>query len=190
MVTIVIAKVRQEHLKERNETENSIFNLDDVITGRKIVSELTREEKYYCLTKHYYPKDQNSLFKKQCIKGGETKNSTYQLPWIQNKQWHVYSKELQGCLWKVCVLFDQNSGSKPRGKFVKTVFQDVGKSEKITKHEFKEYHKDALEKAKDFLESNEDPTKSVNHEKNSDEKYKRNIHIIKIIIRVVLLCAE
>ena len=33
-----------------------------------------------------------------------------------------------------------------------TVFQDVGKSEKIIKHETKEYHKDALEKAKDFLE--------------------------------------
>ena len=62
-----------------------VFDLPDVITGRKIVSELTREEKYYYLTKHYCPKDQNSLFKKQCIKGGETKNLTYQLLWIQNK---------------------------------------------------------------------------------------------------------
>ena len=97
----MIVKVRQEHLKEKNETENSVFNLADVITGRKIFSELTREEKYYYLRKHYYPKDQNSLFKKQCIKGGETKNLTYQLPWIQNKQWHAYRKELQGCLWKV-----------------------------------------------------------------------------------------
>ena len=34
-----------------------------------------------------------------------------------------------------------------------TVFQDVGKSEKIIKHETKECLKDALEKAKDFLES-------------------------------------
>ena len=79
---------------------------------------------------------------------------------------------------------------KPRSKFVKTVFQDVGKSEKITKHETKEYHKDALEKAKDFLELYEDPTKSVPHDKNSDEKYKLNIHIIKIIIGAILLCAE
>ena len=80
---------------------------------------------------------------------------------------------------------------RPRGKFVKTIFQDVGKSEKITKHENKEYHKDALKKAKDFLESYEDPNKSVTHDKNSDEKkYERNIHIIKIIIRTVLLCAE
>ena len=49
---------------------------------------------------------------------------------------------------------------------------------------------DALEKANDFLESYEDPTKSVTHDKNSDEKYKLNIHIIKIIIGAILLCAE
>ena len=115
---------------------------------------------------------------------------TYQLSWIQNKLWHVYSKEIQGGLCKVRVLFDQNSGSKPRDKFVKIVFQDVGRSKKITKHETKDYHKDALEKAKDFLESSEDPTKSVTHNKNFDEKYECNIHIIKIIIRAVLLCAE
>ena len=41
---------------------------------RKIGSELTREEKYYHLTKHYCSTDQNLLFKKQYIKGGETKN--------------------------------------------------------------------------------------------------------------------
>ena len=74
-------------------------------------------------------------------------------------------------------------GSKPRGKIVRSVFEDVGKSDKITKHETKEYHKDALEKAKDFLESYEDPTKSVTHEKNSDKKYKRNIHIRNIEIK-------
>ena len=34
-----------------------------------------------------------------------------------------------------------------------TVFQDLGKSEKIIKHETKGYHKDTLEKVKDFLES-------------------------------------
>ena len=88
-------------------TKNFVFDLVDVITGRKIIS-----EKYYFLTKHYCPKDQNLLFKKQCIKGGETRSLTYQLSWIQNKPWYIYSKELGG-LCKVCVLFDQNSGSKP-----------------------------------------------------------------------------
>ena len=45
-------------------------------------------------------------------------------------------------------------------------------------------------KQKDFLESCEDPTKSVTHEKNFDEKHEGNLHIIKIIIRAVFLSAE
>ena len=40
--------------------------------------ELTREEKYYYLTKYYCPKKQNSLFKKHCIKG-EAENLRHQL---------------------------------------------------------------------------------------------------------------
>ena len=40
--------------------------------------ELSREEKYYYLTKYYCPKKQNSLFKKHCIKG-EAENLRHQL---------------------------------------------------------------------------------------------------------------
>ena len=70
----MIVKIRQKHFKKKNNvTENSFFDLDDVIADRKIVSELTHEEKYYYLTKHYFPKDQNLLHKKKCIKGGEPK---------------------------------------------------------------------------------------------------------------------
>ena len=66
---------------------------------------------------------------------------------------HVYRTELQVGLCKVCALFDQNLGSKPPSKFVKTIFQDAGKSENIVKHETKEYDKDAIEEEKNFSES-------------------------------------
>ena len=45
----MIVKVRQEHLKEKKVTGNSVFDIADVITGSKIISELTYEEKYYFL---------------------------------------------------------------------------------------------------------------------------------------------
>ena len=57
------------------------------------------------------------------------------------------------------------------------------------KWDTKEYHKDALEKAKDFLESYENPTKSIIHDKSSDEKYERNIQIIKYLF-VLYYCAQ
>ena len=104
MKTFVIFKVRQVHLKKKRKckathfpadlvtlieesllenliscavTENFVFDLADAITGRKIFSDLTREEKHYYLPKHYCFKDQNSLLKKQYIKGAETKNLMY-----------------------------------------------------------------------------------------------------------------
>ena len=60
MKTSVVVKIKQEHLEKKKKVkENSVFDLADVITRLKIVGELTREEKYYYLTKHYCPKDQN-----------------------------------------------------------------------------------------------------------------------------------
>ena len=51
-------------VERSNLTKDSAFDLINMITGPKVVSELTREEKYYYLAKHYCPQDQNSLFKK------------------------------------------------------------------------------------------------------------------------------
>ena len=73
----MIVKIRQKHFKKKNNvTENSFFDLDDVIADRKIVSELTHEEKYYYLTKHYFPKDQNLLHKKNVLKEENLKLNT------------------------------------------------------------------------------------------------------------------
>ena len=73
----MIVKVRRDNMRE-NMRESSVTDLLDVTTGQKIVVELTREGKYCYLTKRYCPKGQNSLFRKQRIKRGETKNLAYQ----------------------------------------------------------------------------------------------------------------
>ena len=70
-------------------TENSFFDLDDVIADRKIVSELTHEEKYYYLRKHYCPKDQNLLHKKNLLKEENLK---------LNASAFVDSKQIMTCL--------------------------------------------------------------------------------------------
>ena len=65
----MIVKIRQKHFKKKNNvTENSFFDLDDVIVDRKIVSESTHEGQYNYLTRHYCPKDQNLLHKKNVLK--------------------------------------------------------------------------------------------------------------------------
>ena len=108
--------------------KSPICDLADIVTARKVLSTLSDVEKYQYLTKHYSPTDKVSLFQKRVQKGGETKTLTYQLSWIQKNDWHVYSKELQEGLYKYCALFDDD-GTHQRGKFLKTVFQNIGKSE-------------------------------------------------------------
>ena len=73
------------------------------------------------------------------------------------------------------MLFDGNSSSKPRRKLAKTAFQDIGKSKKISERESKDYHILALEKAKVFLATYEDPCQAVTHSKNSDKKDETNL---------------
>ena len=172
-----------------NISESAICDLADIVTGKKVLSTLSDVEKYQYLRKYFCPTDKSLLFQKRVHKGGETKTLIYQLLWIQKKDWHVYSKELQGGLFKYCVLFDDDD-TQQRGKFVKTVSQDIGKSEKIKEHQLTEYHKRNAEKAKHFITVFEDPAKAVSYDKNENEKYECNLYILKVLIQAVLLCSE
>ena len=113
---------------------NGSYNLADIITGRRTVSSLSCIEKYWYLTKHYCPSDQESLFKKKNLKRGETKTLSYQLSWIKSKWWYASSKELQGGHCKVCILFDDFVANAPKENSVKNAFQNVRKSAKISEH--------------------------------------------------------
>ena len=116
------------------------------------------------------------------------KRLSYQLSWLQN--WHVYSKELQGGLCRVCIIFDENKTGALRGNFVKNAFQNLAKSEKIAEHEGTEYHQRSCEKAESFLRTFENPTEAVNHDKKRESNYERNVHILKMIIEAVILFAK
>ena len=99
------------------------------------MSTLSDVEKYQDLTKHSCPTNKSSLFQKSVQEGGEAKTLIYQLSWVQKNYWHDYSKKLQGGLRKTVLsfLFDDDD-TRQLGKFVKTMFQGIGKSKKIKEH--------------------------------------------------------
>ena len=88
---------------------------------------------------------------------------------------HVFSKELQGGLCKYCLLFDDDD-TRQSGKFVKTIFQDIGKSEKIKEHELTEHQKRNAEQAKFFILKN--------------VIFECNLYILKLVIQAVPLCSK
>ena len=61
---------------------------------------------------------------------------------------------------------------------------------KNSEHETKDYHNKALEKAKNIVMTFADPTKAVSHDKQENDKYQKNLHILKLTTEAVLLCSE
>ena len=171
-----------------------MYDLADIVTGRKNVSTLTDEEKYHYYKYHYQPTSTSSMFHKTVTKKNKTCTLRYQLGWLHGRSWHVYSKELEGGLCKACVLFDECSAvrgsNNKRGNFVKNAFQNIGKSEKIESHEQTEYHQKAMEKATLFINAYENPEQRVDHDEQKNTNYDRNVHILKRIIEAVLVCAQ
>ena len=110
----------------------------------------------------YCSSDQEFLFKKKVVESGETKTLSYQLSWIISKWWHTYSMKY----------------------FIISVF------EKISEHKTKHDHIKALEKAKTFIMTFEDPTKAVTYDTHKNDKYQKNFQILKLINEAVLLCQE
>ena len=102
------------------------------------------------------------MFKKKVVESGETKTLSYQLSWIISKWWHTYSMKY----------------------FIISVF------EKISEHKTKHDHIKALEKAKTFIMTFEDPTKAVTYDTQKNDKYQKNFQILKLINEAVLLCQE
>ena len=71
-----------------------------------------------------------------------------------------------------------------RGIFVKRAFQDVGKPEKIRQHAKAKYHNEKVTLALNFVMSN------VNYDPKKQERYDKNVHVLKRIIQAVGLGAQ
>ena len=95
---------------------------------------------------------------------------------------------MSGGLYKACVLFDKSTIN--RGILVKNVFQDVSKPEKIAEHGGMHYHLAVMVEGEPFIKGYEDPTTNVDFDKDKEERYNKNLHILKRIVQVVKLCAE
>ena len=99
------------------------------MTDRKTVSSLLPQEMYEYCKNHYVPTSNEVLLQKEYLMGGTKKKLSEQLSWL--KSWHVYSKELEHGLCKVCILFDENKTSSLRVSCVKNDFYDFTENEGI-----------------------------------------------------------
>ena len=164
------------------------MDFTDTVTVRKKRETLNRDEKYRYYKNHLTPGQKDQLYQKNVTKKGQAFNFSFKYKWLTDHPWHAYSKELSGGMCKACVLFDKSTTN--RGIFVKNVFQDVSKPEKITEHAGLHYHLAAMVELERFIKGYKDPTTNVDFDKDKKERYNKIFQVVKRIVQVVKLFAE
>ena len=62
------------------------------------------------------------------------------------------------------------------------IFQDVRKPEKLTEHAGLHYHLAAIVEAEHFINVYEDPTANADFDKDKEDRYNKNLHVLKSIV--------
>ena len=131
------------------------------------------------------------------VKGRERKKKTlrFQLKWLEEFMWLVYSSSAGGGLCKFCILFPSSSGSID-GTFVIVPFTNLqkacGRNGKLQAHGRLNYHRDAASRAQALITVVQNPERDIQQyiSKQAHDQYEKNIHILSTIVKAVLYCAR
>ena len=101
------------------------IDIGQVVTGS--YSTTDPKSKYLCLKHNYIPKNKQDVASVQ-VTSGSRKGSqlSFQISWLEQYSWLVYSPSLKGGLCKICVLFatrPQHSTKEKLGVFVNDAFR-------------------------------------------------------------------
>lgn len=160
---------------------------------------LTDQERYKFLEHHFRPDENFSQFCQQTVIKGTLKKKytlTFQYSWLVKYPWLVYSPILGGGLCKYCILFPPQTGRVKNAVLVSRPFVNltkaVGKDGVFENHANCDYHKQSLVKGSSFAAVIQNPKESVRFKLSEANEliYKKNEHILKSIIKVVLLCGK
>ncbi len=117
--------------------------VDDVAT---YVGKSISDANKYHLLKHHFRPDAQYKFPQD----SSTKRS-FQLKWLNNNNWLVYSKEMDGGFCLPCVLFATGYRAQDPGILVSRPLRNFGKAlELLNKHRAKDYHAGAIARCQEF----------------------------------------
>ena len=126
------------------------------------------------------------LLQKEYLKGGRKKSYHISYPGSKTSMFIAKNNKVDSAEF---VYFLIKTKLALLGEFLSKMLFNVAKSKKTAEHEGTEYHQRACEKAEPFFRAFENP-KAVNHGKKRESNYQRNVHILRMIIEAVILCAK
>ena len=180
--------------------ENSAAFSDNIDIGQVVTGSYSTTDpksKYLCLKHNYVPKNKQDVASVQATSGSQKGSQlSFQISWLEQYSWLVYSPSLKGGLCKICVLFatrPQHSTKEKLGVFVNDAFRKYkkakGKDGYLNIHENATYHKDAIVAATMFLQSFRNPNVRIESQLSELNRtnYEDNIHVVKRLIEAILL---
>ena len=174
----------------KNDLGYFIDETKSVSEVEQVIRSMSDGQKYHLL-KHHDKPSENYPFPKQYLGGA---NRSFKLRWVEECGWWlVYSCKVDGAFCICCTLFAHVKERKHMGTMVNTPFRKWHhKSEVISAHINKPSHITALQAAEDFINSIDNPEKtiSVMLDKRKVENITENRHILKCVAEAILYCGR
>ena len=128
------------------EANKPIDDFAGLLTAEK--RSLSGQDKFQLLIKDYTPSEK-FVFPKTKI---YSKSRSFQMTWLKEYTWLVYSPSKDGGLCRVCLVFPPSSNTTNTGALVSFAITKFNKANEILKeHSKKKYHNDALLQAENFI---------------------------------------
>ncbi|XP_072168372.1 uncharacterized protein [Diadema setosum] len=128
-------------------------------------------------------------------KGGNNWKVSFQISWLEEYPWLVYSPSQKGGFCKYCTLYAKSNKS-PFGGLVKVPFTKFarakGKDGILTNHAANMYHKQATDTAKAFISTYQNPESRIDIKLSCEAQRlsETNRHTLVEIVETILLLAR
>ncbi|XP_014671927.1 PREDICTED: 52 kDa repressor of the inhibitor of the protein kinase-like [Priapulus caudatus] len=127
---------------------------------------------------------------------GRSYELAFQTQWLEQFAWLEYSSVLGGGICKYCVLFPPKNTKICTGVLVSTPLTNLkkatGKDGLLVRHSTFDYHKQAVSAGCELVHALNNPTQTIPYQMSCENQqiYDKNLHILKSIVGVVLLCGK
>eukprot|EP00057_Strongylocentrotus_purpuratus_P005147 XP_003730316.1 PREDICTED: 52 kDa repressor of the inhibitor of the protein kinase-like [Strongylocentrotus purpuratus] len=158
-------------------------------------SKLSDTKKFQLLTNHFKPDKSSMLAFQEVRKGGNNWKVSFQISWLEEYPWLVYSPSQKGGFCKYCTLYAKSNKST-FGVLVKVPFTKFarakGKDGILTNHAANMYHKQATDTAKAFISTYQNPESRIDNKLSYEAQRlsETNRHILVEIVEIILLLAR
>lgn len=180
------------------EFEESAMDVDVIDVGLLAPDEkskLSDTKKFQLLTNHFKPDKSSMLAFQEVRKGGNNWKVSFQISWLEEYPWLVYSPSQKGGFCKYCTLYAKSNKST-FGVLVKVPFTKFarakGKDGILTNHAANMYHKQATDTAKAFISTYQNPESRIDNKLSYEAQRlsETNRHILVEIVEIILLLAR